>query len=378
MDVNSLLSPPEAKRHEPFMASSNSQTFTPLTSFHSDKYQFASVSKVQPPSDDRLPLSPPISPYTNLPKHHAAYSPQSHAQRDPELFPEIGEDHSLETGPLFPPEQAFIEATVDNHIMKVKHKPLRYQPTKDEYLTVASMVSTVVKNMKVNPTAWLNREREYLNRRLLQPQPSKVVKKYGKNGKQSKQGNDGYRKIAPKTSRNTTAAARRERQPDLAPKASRAGRTPRQTPKAQLFHSFDGAASATPRPTPRQPTARDDDDFNTVTDMTPPLSTLDNNARSLKMDWKGQARDLSTDPNRHLLHESEIQLASILRLSCAQYLTAKRKIFIQRVECAKKGKEFRKTDAQQACKIDVNKASKLWTAFEKVGWLQPFYIQQFL
>jgi len=41
------------------------------------------------------------------------------------------------------------------------------------------------------------------------------------------------------------------------------------------------------------------------------------------------------------------------------------------------GKEFRKTDAQQACKIDVNKASKLWTAFDKVGWFKKdFFLQR--
>ena len=96
------------------------------------------------------------------------------------------------------------------------------------------------------------------------------------------------------------------------------------------------------------------------------------------MEWKGQPRDLSHDPHRHLLHETELQLATNLRLSCAQYLTAKRRIFVSRVHCERIHKEFRKTDAQQACKIDVNKASKLWTAFEKVGWLDRSHIEGFL
>jgi hypothetical protein len=42
------------------------------------------------------------------------------------------------------------------------------------------------------------------------------------------------------------------------------------------------------------------------------------------------------------------------------------------------GKEFRKTDAQQACKIDVNKASKLWTAYDRVGWFDSEHFQQYL
>ena len=36
--------------------------------------------------------------------------------------------------------------------------------------------------------------------------------------------------------------------------------------------------------------------------------------------------------------------------------------------------EFRKTDSQKACKIDVNKASKLWSAYEKIGWFDLRFI----
>ena len=84
---------------------------------------------------------------------------------------------------------------------------------------------------------------------------------------------------------------------------------------------------------------------------------------------------MSADPHRALLDPEEVSLAANLRLDCATYLTSKRRIFVARRECwagtwgGKGKKEFRKTDAQQACKIDVNKASKLWMAFEKVGWL---------
>jgi len=83
--------------------------------------------------------------------------------------------------------------------------------------------------------------------------------------------------------------------------------------------------------------------------------------------------DLSNDPDRDLLHPSELKVASTLRLTCAMYLTSKRRIFIGRVAALRRGKEFRKTDAQQACKIDVNKASKLWAAFDKVGWFNPVW-----
>ena len=375
MEIESLLSPPQAKRQFPSMSPSAAVPFTPLSSFNSDN-QLAAMSKDQPSNHNRLPLSPPISPYTNAPKHDDPYPPQSHSQRDPELFPEMEEDQPVENNPLFPPEQIVIEATVDDHMMKQKQVPARCRPTKDEYMTMATMVSSVVKNMKMNPQKWYNREREYLNKRHSLPHPNKVIKQQPKQGRQNKQINDGYRKIAPKSFKAATGL-KKDKHPELVPKTSRVGRTPRQTPKAQVSHSFDATSPYTPK-TQRQPTARDDDDFHSLADWSPPLSTLANTARSLKMEWKGSARDLSLDPDRHLLHETEVQLASNLRLSCAQYLTAKRKIFIARAHCARIGKEFRKTDAQQACKIDVNKASRLWVAFDKVGWLDRYHIEAYL
>ena len=43
-----------------------------------------------------------------------------------------------------------------------------------------------------------------------------------------------------------------------------------------------------------------------------------------------------------------------------------------------KGKDFRKTDAQKACRVDVNKASRLHTAYEKVGWFDRRFVEGFL
>jgi hypothetical protein len=76
------------------------------------------------------------------------------------------------------------------------------------------------------------------------------------------------------------------------------------------------------------------------------------------------------------LHEAEVNLAATLRLNCATYLCSKRRVFQARIEALRIGKEFRKTDAQQACKIDVNKASKLWQSYDKVGWFNPDYFRQ--
>jgi hypothetical protein len=115
--------------------------------------------------------------------------------------------------------------------------------------------------------------------------------------------------------------------------------------------------------------SREDKDFAALPDYSPPTRILDGLPGCFRVEWRGHAITLDSDPHRDRLHPEELVLASTLRLDCATYLTSKRRIFIRRIECARNGKEFRKTDAQQACKIDVNKASKLWTAYEKVGWL---------
>ncbi|KAK8099068.1 SWIRM domain-containing protein [Apiospora kogelbergensis] len=57
--------------------------------------------------------------------------------------------------------------------------------------------------------------------------------------------------------------------------------------------------------------------------------------------------------------EGLLVLAANLRLDCATYLTSKRRMFMKRLNCLRIGKDFGKTDTQQACKINVNKASKL-------------------
>jgi hypothetical protein len=146
-----------------------------------------------------------------------------------------------------------------------------------------------------------------------------------------------------------------------------------------VYNSFDEpAASGSPKPA-RPATNRDDTDYNALPDYCPPLDTLPKgNPKSLKAEWKGTVLDLSNDPDRHMLHEAEVPLAATLRLNCATYLCSKRRIFAARIDALRIGKEFRKTDAQQACKIDVNKASKLWQSFDKVGWFNPDYFRQYL
>jgi len=108
--------------------------------------------------------------------------------------------------------------------------------------------------------------------------------------------------------------------------------------------------------------------FDQLPDFAPPLSTLKNMARPLRAEWKGAPLDLSHDPHRHLLHPAEVTLASTLRLTCGVYLDSKRRIFAEKHARNKRGLPFLRTNAQQCTHIDVNKASRLWVAFDRVGW----------
>ncbi|KAF4440564.1 hypothetical protein FALBO_17339, partial [Fusarium albosuccineum] len=174
-----------------------------------------------------------------------------------------------------------------------------------------------------------------------------------------------------------------------APRTQRADRVQKPQSAPRPIRTHPGASNGPMRPAPRvsatpEPSRRvvapnrEDKDFKSLPDYCPPLDSLPNRPNSLKVDWKGQPVDLSNDPFVGLLHPDEVSLASNLRLDCATYLTSKRRIFERRLQCLRNNKEFRKTDAQQACKIDVNKASKLWTAFDKVNWLDADWVRQFL
>lgn len=123
-----------------------------------------------------------------------------------------------------------------------------------------------------------------------------------------------------------------------------------------------------------------DVDYNSIPDYTPPISTLPTgNPHIFHVEWRQKTFvDLSNDPDRHMLHEAELELATTLNLSCAKYLCTKRRMFRARLEALRATREFKRSDSQKACKINSNKASKLCGAFEKVGWFDKKYFVKYL
>ncbi|CAJ0847809.1 12918_t:CDS:10 [Entrophospora sp. SA101] len=73
--------------------------------------------------------------------------------------------------------------------------------------------------------------------------------------------------------------------------------------------------------------------------------------------WKGQPLQISHLPKYDILHPKEAEVASILRLTPIQYLTAKHTLVSASRKYAASSFEFRKSDAQKLLRIDVNKAT---------------------
>ncbi|SPO07308.1 related to protein involved in sporulation and meiosis [Cephalotrichum gorgonifer] len=343
--IQNLISPPEPK---------------PLENFYPSDAAAPSSSKT-PEAEGRegktaLPPSPPDTPQDAI--NNDIHTVMESA-RDPILFDASQESSSASaTVPLFPPESNMVEQLVDQHVRRRKEGMCETTyipgPTKDDYGIVVGFTIKMMEPYIKDRRGWLKRERAW----------AQQATKARLERKRAMQEQRRLAVTAPKPVKHaailpakSSPVVRNEIQ--AKPTAARVGSPPE--PQRRIVAPN-----------------REDKDFNALRDYCPPLSSLPNKPNSLKVEWKGQPIDLSGDPNSGLLHPDEITLAANLRLDCATYLTSKRRIFIQRLECAKIKKPFRKTDAQQACKIDVNKASKLWTAFEKVGWLDDHWIRRFM
>lgn len=277
---------------------------------------------------------------------------------DEPLLPEDGASISLET-PLFSVAEKH-EPLIQKVALK-RSSELPGRPSPQEYGLFVSSAWRLCQN---NPVEWLRKEKQFQSMYRINKSSSNKT-------------------LAPikRTTMATTAAIPRVRQAAGTPRPARA---PRATPKLlarddfdrQLFTPPRSSADGTPAPTRQRLTAptREDSNFEALPDLTPPLDSLPNHNRALQTDWRGNPLAIENEPHFEKLHPAEAKLASTLRLTPAIYLSSKRRIFIEKVRRTQIGKEFRKTDSQKACKIDVNKASKLWTAFDKVGWFEHRWI----
>ncbi|KAI5287145.1 hypothetical protein KEM54_006210 [Ascosphaera aggregata] len=306
----------------------------------------------------------------------SATSPKQH-QVDPVLFPSSSAELPRSRRPASPLFDSKVSDIVNKHIAENQTKPLPAKPSRDEYMFALSCVPVVSKLYNKDPVAWHQREQEILQRQLCliaprNPAAAAATMGVGMTGISATAAGQ-HKRIPPVKKPPVSATAR-------LPKPRVRRTTPRSTPRPRTENVYEPRYQVPTSPKPVRPigTSRDDVDYNSLPDYSPPTDKLQGNSKALKADWKGQMLDLSRDPDRHMLDPAEVNLAATLRLSCATYLCSKRRIFEARLNALRIGKEFRKTDAQQACKIDVNKASKLWTAYDRVGWFKPEYFKKYL
>jgi hypothetical protein len=329
---NNMLSPPEPIPQDSFSRSLSTSSM-----------DFKMTGPSMAIAKAQQPMTPPISPASKNSLPEASSS----EVRDPILYPNPGPSPK---SPLFTVNDT--HRVVDEHVAARESTPFRSvsPPRHSEYQLALEFKSQVAQAFNANRRLWAQRE-------LAQLKEDSLLKMGGRR----------YTTIAPATGMRRPTGPKPVRQNGVKNGVSKPPRAPKPSTSAR---------GVTPDAGKR--VAREDKDFSSLPDYCPPLSSLPNKPNSLKVDWKGAPIDLKYDPHAHLLHPDEIYLAANLRLDCATYLTSKRRIFIKRIEAFRIGKEFRKTDAQQACKIDVNKASKLWQAFDKVGWLNPKWITKFV
>jgi len=160
---------------------------------------------------------------------------------------------------------------------------------------------------------------------------------------------------------------------------------PKRTPKTSALQDFQDSAfpsSQSPKHKRAAPTKKaftNDSEWRTFEDFCPPLTSLDSADKPLKAGWnKSSPMDLSQDVDQDELHPAEYAVAAELRLHPVQYLANKRRIFSERVRRLKEGQGFTKTAAQNVCNIDVNKVSKLWEAFYRVGWFEEKWFEKYV
>ncbi|WBW74819.1 Clr6 associated factor 2, Laf2 [Schizosaccharomyces osmophilus] len=226
----------------------------------------------------------------------------------------------------------------------------------------ACMKGIVYEVYKSQPKLWLQQERIWLRKEHVKP-----IAKVRRQGFVGRRGN---RIVSSVIEAETSSSKNTSREPS--PSNSGPGTRNSELPTPE--------ASVSPVETRGRKSTRGSGQYNgmdvanipfeALPDFCPDMSVLDKRShpRPLRAEWKGPPLDLSNDPHYHLLHPAEVHLASTLRLPCAVYLDNKRRIFAEWNYRKQQGLGFRKTDAQRASRVDVNKASRLWKAFHEEGF----------
>lgn len=290
---------------------------------------------------------------------------------------------------LSPPLSPYQRSAALHEVPAQTSSPEVFSASNKNYLATSSPFK--VENYKsyeltINP--WINLNANYKKRHL------RFLEQYHINSAREMHSSYSATKMAEK--RATTANNRKrvlssDSDEDSNVERIRTRRVAKETVSTVPDESATSASSRASSPSPKKKKPRKETPYassplaiqqaalidENIPDYSPSTELLVNN-KCLKIEWKGQPMNLSEDPNLSKLHPAEAMLASILRLPCNVYLDSKRRFFFEKVSRMRKGLQFRRTDAQKACRIDVNKASRLFAAYEKVGWLEESLFDKYL
>lgn len=377
--ISNLMSPPELKTHDNFSHVDEAATAS-TTSLHAEgKGKGKAKPMISPPE------SPGIASFS-YPGTTAV------ATRDPILYPSSQAFTASTAPPLFTQaKHDQLHENVDTRVEEAVEKHMRHspgylfevRPAKEDYELAAAvcLVSKLGQCFNADQRRWCRQQRELLK-----------SDNQARANRRDREKQELRASLAARLSKHPTPIQPRAPPPvndeirvsDKALKPHRPSRVTKPAgadPKPRRpSNEAPPKSASSPRSIPDASPSADGKDrhFSSFPDYSPPLNTLPDKPSYYKVEWKGPPSDLTDDPYRHLLHPREIPLAETLKLDGALYLAAKRRFFIRRLECARIKKPFRKTDAQQACRIDVNKASRLWTVYDRVGWLDERWVKPYM
>jgi hypothetical protein len=333
-------------------------------------------------------LSPPTSPdYRLLPSFTSAGTQSPHA--DDPLFPEHAEDVAQRPeAPLFDSQNTDIE-----HPSAPSSPQQEYRPTTPATLRVPGTTISIKNERQAAIDYFDSCMAELANIRIAQhstlppPHRSTVA---ARDPETTRQLQALTRPAGVVKTRSPVKIPARPRQPRVTPAPSespeKAARTHRaRTPRTQTDF-FDSAfpEKKHKRAPPTKTTASKESDLHwrEMTDYSPPIETLAaaTSALAKGTEWNhgNGLLDISNEQDFAELHPDEVALSKTLRLKPVQYLSNKRRIFEAKVSHLRDNKTFTKTAAQNATNIDVNKASQLWLAFDRVGWFKTEHFERFL
>lgn len=330
-----------------------------------------------------VPPSPPVSP-EKKPDNQVQTTTAGSSVKDPILYPE---ELSSPIQPLFNNNRRYsVNANdITRHINARRRKPLKYGVQAPERLDYEHFAHVVTLWSGAYERLTTDAQRAAYQRAELAQvisdhkarQAARVV------AKPTKRPTTSHKLLKAKpdrtsiTVKDVVASATGPRNSDKITKPVRQATKPR---------AKASPAAAEEKKSKSTKTQTVDIDYNHIPDYCPPLDILD--AKKMSIQTVSNPRPFE-DAELHLLpllHPQEQDLARNLRIGPATYLTTKRRIFVDRLffyhfekevqqEQEAEGtrdrlfvKDFKKTHAQFAGKIDVNKSSKLHEAFDSVGW----------